>query len=99
MPQQYKTNVKNLRMFLYKKSCPIFSLISVDPVAATPPPRSEARAVAPGSRRTSAPPAVNSQCSQRALLREKCKENQLERNGCQQHKDVDKSGFDIGEYA
>ncbi|CAL8337367.1 unnamed protein product [Merluccius merluccius] len=65
------------------------------PVGATPPPRSEVKAVAPGSRRTSAPPAVNSQGSQRALLREKCKENQLERNGCQQHKDVDMSGFDI----
>ncbi|XP_056461752.1 PHD finger protein 20 isoform X1 [Gadus chalcogrammus] len=68
---------------------------TMHPVAATTPSRSEARAVAPGSRRTSAPPAVNSQCSQRALLREKCKENQLERNGCQQHKDVDKSVFDI----
>ncbi|KAJ3603328.1 hypothetical protein NHX12_031070 [Muraenolepis orangiensis] len=65
------------------------------PVGATPPP--QVKAVAPGSRRTSAPPAVNSQGSQRALLREKCKENQLERNGCQQHKNVDKttSGFDI----
>ena len=85
-------------MFLCNKSGPLFFLISVDPVAATTPSRSEARAVAPGSRRTSAPPAVNSQCSQRALLREKCKENQLERNGCQQHKDVDKSVFDIGEW-
>ncbi|CAL8339609.1 unnamed protein product [Lota lota] len=68
---------------------------TMHPVGATPPSRSEARAVTPGSRRTSAPPAVNSQGSQRALLREKCKENQLERNGCQQHKDVDTSGFDI----
>ncbi|KAM8868080.1 PHD finger protein 20-like isoform 1-T1 [Synchiropus picturatus] len=38
---------------------------------------------APG-RRTSAPPAVNSQSHhQRTLLREKSKENQLDRNGCQ----------------
>ncbi|XP_019942403.1 PHD finger protein 20 isoform X2 [Paralichthys olivaceus] len=49
-------------------------------------------------RRTSAPPAVNTQGHQlRALLREKSKENQLDRNGCQQQdKDLDKSGFDIG---
>ncbi|XP_056255223.1 PHD finger protein 20 isoform X1 [Seriola aureovittata] len=49
-------------------------------------------------RRTSAPPAVNTQGhQQRALLREKSKENQLDRNGCQQQdKDSDKSGFDIG---
>lgn len=51
-------------------------------------------------RRTSAPPEVNTQGhQQRALLREKSKENQLDRNGCQQQdKDSDKSGFDIGEY-
>lgn len=50
-------------------------------------------------RRTSAPPAVNTQGhQQRALLREKSKENQLDRNGCQQQdKDSDKSGFDIGQ--
>ncbi|XP_028262309.1 PHD finger protein 20 isoform X2 [Parambassis ranga] len=49
-------------------------------------------------RRTSAPPAVNTQGNQqRALLREKSKENQLDRNGCQlQDKDSDKSGFDNG---
>ncbi|XP_029907000.1 PHD finger protein 20 isoform X2 [Myripristis murdjan] len=49
-------------------------------------------------RRTSAPPAVNTQGQQqRALLREKSKENQLDRNGCQQQeRDTDKSGFDIG---
>lgn len=48
-------------------------------------------------RRTSAPPAVNTQAHhQRVLLREKSKENQLDRNGCQQDKDLDKSGFDIG---
>uniref|UniRef100_A0A4W6EY61 PHD finger protein 20, a n=1 Tax=Lates calcarifer TaxID=8187 RepID=A0A4W6EY61_LATCA len=49
-------------------------------------------------RRISAPPAVNTQGhQQRALLREKSKENQLDRNGCQQQdKDPDKSVFDIG---
>ncbi|XP_017286085.1 PHD finger protein 20 isoform X2 [Kryptolebias marmoratus] len=49
-------------------------------------------------RRTSAPPAVSTQGhQQRALLREKSKENQLDRNVCQlQDKDSDKSGFDIG---
>nr|XP_046240604.1 PHD finger protein 20 isoform X2 [Scatophagus argus] len=49
-------------------------------------------------RRTSAPPVVNTQGhQQRALLREKSKENQLDRNGCQQQdKDSDKSCFDIG---
>ncbi|XP_053289067.1 PHD finger protein 20 isoform X1 [Pleuronectes platessa] len=49
-------------------------------------------------RRTSAPPAVNTQGHQlRALLREKSKENQLDRNGCQQQdKDLERSGFDIG---
>lgn len=48
-----------------------------------------------GGRRTSAPPAVNTQGHQRALLRDKSKENQLDRNGFQQDKDVDKSGFDM----
>lgn len=48
-----------------------------------------------GSRRTSAPPAVNTPSHQRALLRDKSKENQLDRNGFQQDKDVDKSGFDL----
>ncbi|XP_013873186.1 PHD finger protein 20 isoform X2 [Austrofundulus limnaeus] len=49
-------------------------------------------------RRTSAPPAVSTQGQQqRALLKEKSKENQLERNICQlQDKDSDKTGFDIG---
>ncbi|KAM7423244.1 hypothetical protein PAMA_011007 [Pampus argenteus] len=49
-------------------------------------------------RRTSAPSAVNTQGhQQRALLREKSKENQLDRNGCQQQdKESDKRGFDIG---
>ncbi|KAM9859752.1 PHD finger protein 20 isoform 2-T2 [Aulostomus maculatus] len=48
-------------------------------------------------RRTSAPSAVSTQGQQqRALLREKCKENQLDRNGCQQQdRDSDKSGFNI----
>ncbi|XP_072308070.1 PHD finger protein 20 isoform X2 [Eucyclogobius newberryi] len=50
-----------------------------------------------GGRRTSAPPAVNAQVHhQRALLREKTKENQLDRNGFQPDKDMDKSGFDMG---
>ncbi|XP_049433885.1 PHD finger protein 20 isoform X4 [Epinephelus fuscoguttatus] len=68
------------------------SMHSVGPTAA---PRGEVKT--PG-RRTSAPPAVNTQSHQhRALLREKSKENQLDRNGCQQQdKDSDKSGFDIG---
>ncbi|XP_075904069.1 PHD finger protein 20 isoform X4 [Nelusetta ayraudi] len=49
-------------------------------------------------RRTSAPPVVNAQAhQQRALLREKSKENQLDRNGYQQlDKDLDKNCFDIG---
>ncbi|XP_074514583.1 PHD finger protein 20-like isoform X3 [Sebastes fasciatus] len=68
------------------------SMHSVGPAAA---PRGEVKTV---GRRTSAPPAVNTQGhQQRALLREKSKENQLDRNGCQQQdKDSDKSGFDIG---
>ena len=67
---------------------------SVGPAAA---PRGEVKTA---GRRTSAPPAVNTLGhQQRALLREKSKENQLDRNGCQQHdKDSDKSGFDIGQY-
>lgn len=60
-------------------------------------PRGELKAA---GRRTSAPPAVNTQGhQQRALLREKSKENQLDRNGCQlQDKDSDRSCFDIGQY-
>ncbi|XP_047439178.1 PHD finger protein 20 isoform X2 [Mugil cephalus] len=63
--------------------------------AAAAAPRGEVKTA---GRRTSAPPAVNTQGhQQRALLREKSKENQLDRNGCQlQDKDSDKSGFDIG---
>lgn len=35
---------------------------------------------------------------QRALLREKSKENQLDRNGCQQQdRDSDKGCFDVGQ--
>ncbi|KAM6980808.1 PHD finger protein 20-like [Aplochiton taeniatus] len=62
---------------------------------APPSPRSEVKV---SGRRTSAPPAVNTQGQQqRALLREKSKENQLDRNGCQlQTKEGEKSGFDIG---
>ncbi|XP_058488017.1 PHD finger protein 20 isoform X1 [Solea solea] len=58
-------------------------------------PRSEVKMP---SRRTSAPPAMNAQNHQhRSLLREKSKENQLERNGClHQDKDSDKSGFGMG---
>ncbi|TNN51414.1 PHD finger protein 20 [Liparis tanakae] len=68
------------------------SMHSVGPAAA---PRGEVKAA---GRRTSAPPAVNSQGhQQRALLREKSKENQLDRNGCHQpDKDSDRSGFDVG---
>uniref|UniRef100_A0A1A8FM70 PHD finger protein 20, a n=1 Tax=Nothobranchius korthausae TaxID=1143690 RepID=A0A1A8FM70_9TELE len=49
-------------------------------------------------RRTSAPPAVSSQGpQQRALLREKSKENQLEQNTCLlQDKVSDKPGLDMG---
>lgn len=49
-------------------------------------------------RRTSAPPTVSTQShQQRALLREKSKENQLDRNLCQlQDKDADKICFDVG---
>ncbi|XP_034023500.1 PHD finger protein 20 [Thalassophryne amazonica] len=47
-------------------------------------------------RRTSAPPAVNTQGhQQRALLREKSRENQLDQNGYQHH-DPEKTGFDFG---
>ncbi|XP_054473275.1 PHD finger protein 20 isoform X3 [Anoplopoma fimbria] len=68
------------------------SMHSVGPATA---PRGEVKTA---GRRTSAPPVVNTQGhQQRALLREKSKENQLDRNGCQQQdKDSDKSGFDIG---
>ncbi|XP_031134991.1 PHD finger protein 20 isoform X3 [Sander lucioperca] len=68
------------------------SMHSVGPATAS---RGEVKTA---GRRTSAPPAVNTQShQQRALLREKSKENQLDRNGCQQQdKDSDKSGFDIG---
>lgn len=49
-------------------------------------------------RRTSAPPAVSTHGQQqRALLREKSKENQLDRISCQLQ-DSDKGGFDFGQY-
>ncbi|XP_026162607.1 PHD finger protein 20 isoform X3 [Mastacembelus armatus] len=68
---------------------------SLQSVGAATAPHGEVKTV---GRRTSAPPAVNTQShQQRALLREKSKENQLDRNGCQQQdRDSDKSGFDIG---
>lgn len=70
-----------------------FSPSDSGPAAA---PRGEVKAAA--GRRTSAPPAVNSQGhQQRALQREKSKENQLDRNGCHQP-DSDRSGFDVGQY-
>ncbi|XP_077459370.1 PHD finger protein 20-like isoform X1 [Stigmatopora argus] len=49
-------------------------------------------------RRTSAPSAISSHGhQQRLLLREKTKENQLDRNGCQQQdKDSDMCTFDVG---
>ncbi|XP_051933173.1 PHD finger protein 20-like isoform X2 [Hippocampus zosterae] len=55
--------------------------------------RGEAKAA---GRRTSAPSAIGAHGhQQRALLREKCKENQLDRNGCQrQEKESDKRGLD-----
>ncbi|KAM8917804.1 PHD finger protein 20 isoform 2-T3 [Spinachia spinachia] len=60
-----------------------------------PAPRGEAKTA---GRRTSAPPAVGTQGhQQRALMREKSKENQLDRNGCkQQDKDSERSSFDVG---
>ncbi|XP_030275908.1 PHD finger protein 20 isoform X2 [Sparus aurata] len=68
---------------------------SMHSVGAAAAPRGEVKTA---GRRTSAPPLVNTQGhQQRALLREKSKENQLDRNGCQQQdKDLDKSCFDIG---
>ncbi|XP_019735058.1 PHD finger protein 20 isoform X2 [Hippocampus comes] len=56
--------------------------------------RGEAKAA---GRRTSAPSAIGAHGhQQRPLLREKCKENQLDRNGCQrQDKESDKCGFDM----
>ncbi|CAN9512497.1 unnamed protein product [Ophioblennius macclurei] len=68
---------------------------SLHSVGGATAPRGEVKTA---GRRTSAPPVVNAQGhQQRALLREKSKENQLDRNGCQlQDKDSDKSGFDIG---
>lgn len=49
-------------------------------------------------RRVSAPPVVSGHGQQRALLREKSKENQLDRNGCQQQdRDSDKGCFDVGQ--
>ncbi|XP_029989611.1 PHD finger protein 20 isoform X2 [Sphaeramia orbicularis] len=67
---------------------------SMHTVGTATAPRGEVKTA---GRRTSAPPAVSAQGhQQRALLREKSKENQLDRNGCQQDKDSDKSGFDIG---
>ncbi|XP_068451080.1 PHD finger protein 20 isoform X2 [Clinocottus analis] len=69
------------------------SMHSVGPAATAP--RGEVKTA---GRRTSAPPAVTTQVhQQRALLREKSKENQLDRNGClQPDKDLDRSGFDVG---
>ncbi|KAF3855874.1 hypothetical protein F7725_016597 [Dissostichus mawsoni] len=68
---------------------------SLHPVGPVPVARGEVKTA---GRRTSAPPAVSTQIhQQRALLREKSKENHLDRNGCQQL-DSDKSGFDIGQY-
>ncbi|XP_072238865.1 PHD finger protein 20 isoform X2 [Leuresthes tenuis] len=68
---------------------------SMHSVGAAAGPRGDVKTA---GRRTSAPPAVSTQGhQQRALLREKSKENQLDRNGCQLlDRDSDKSGFDIG---
>lgn len=72
-------------------------MIYSDSVGTAVTPRGEVKTA---GRRTSAPPVVNTQGhQQRALLREKSKENQLDRNGYpQQDKDMDKSCFDIGQY-
>lgn len=81
---------------LWDKIC--FSLwFFADSVGSAAAPRGEVKTA---GRRTSAPPAVNTLGHQhRALLREKSKENQLDRNGChQQDKDSDMSGFDTGQY-
>jgi len=78
--------------------CFILALVSFpDSVGAAAGPRGDVKTA---GRRTSAPPAVSTQGhQQRALLREKSKENQLDRNGCQLlDRDSDKSGFDIGLY-
>ncbi|XP_062419878.1 PHD finger protein 20-like isoform X2 [Pungitius pungitius] len=68
------------------------SMQSVGPASA---PRGEVKTA---GRRTSAPPGVSTQGhQQRALMREKSKENHLERNGCQQQdKDSERCGFDVG---
>lgn len=69
---------------------------SSDSVGAVNSARGEAKG--PG-RRVSAPPVVTGHGQQRALLREKSKENQLDRNGCQQQdRDSDKGCFDVGQY-
>ncbi|XP_067097688.1 PHD finger protein 20 isoform X2 [Osmerus mordax] len=63
-----------------------------NPYVVPPSPRGE---VKPAGRRTSAPPAVTAQGQQqRALQREKSKENQLDRNGCKTL-DGEKSGLDV----
>lgn len=65
-----------------------------NPYVVPPSPRGEVKTA---GRRTSAPPAVNTQNQQqRALQREKSKENHLDRNGCKpQEKDGEKSGQDL----
>lgn len=62
---------------------------------APPSPRSDAKTA---GRRTSAPPIVDTQSQQqRVLLREKSKENQLDRNGRRPvDKERERSGLDIG---
>nr|XP_057922526.1 PHD finger protein 20 isoform X2 [Doryrhamphus excisus] len=67
---------------------------SMHTVVAAAATRGEVKAA---GRRTSAPSAISTHGhQQRALLREKSKENQLDRNGCQQDKVTDKCGFDNG---
>lgn len=77
-------------------TCLLFVLCFSDSGAVSAP-RGDIKTV---GRRTSAPPVVSTQGQQqRALLKEKSKENQLDRNICQlQDKDSEKSGFDIGQY-
>lgn len=74
--------------------CPADSNVH-SPTRTPPSPRSEAKTM---NRRTSAPPAVNTQRQQqRALLREKSKENQLDRNGQRpvETETTESSGMDI----
>lgn len=88
--------IENPGLIFLAKTLLCFLFILSDSVGRNVTHRGEGKA--PG-RRTSAPPVVNVQAhQQRALLREKSKENQLDRNGYQQlDKDTDKGCFDLGQ--